>query len=336
MMLHNSFGVDLGSSVIKIYDHRKDTIIKEKNMIAIRKNGQILGIGNDAYEMFEKTPVDVKVQEPISNGKIGDVFQVEAILHTLLNRSGLSVGRRPVLYFAVPTGLTKIEKRAYYTVARRGKLRKCKIFLVDRPVLDAIALGIPLKRTKGSMIINMGSQSTEVSVIADGRVIISTLIPIGGGQFNDAIRSNIRKKNNLLVGIRTARRLKLALADMDTQKKEGRKVMGMDSVNGIPRDGIVTSSTVNTAIMDRTRQMASEIRKVIQRIPPQIRANIKKEGIYLTGGSTRIPHMDKFLSKELDYPVQLSLYYDLCTVCGLKELITHPALHHFAYPVTKQ
>ncbi|WP_230399964.1 rod shape-determining protein [Novisyntrophococcus fermenticellae] len=336
MMLHNSFGVDLGSSVIKIYDHRKDTIIKEKNMIAIRRNGQILGIGNDAYEMFEKTPVDVKVQEPISNGKIGDVFQVEAILHTILNRSGLSVGRRPVLYFAVPTGLTKIEKRAYYTVARRGKLRKCKIFLVDRPVLDAIALGIPLNRTRGSMIINMGSQSTEVSVIADGRVIISTLIPIGGGQFNDAIRSNIRKKNNLLVGIRTARRLKLALADMDPQKKEGRKVMGMDCVNGIPRDGIVTSSTVNTAIMERTKQMAAEIRKVIQRIPPQIRANIKKEGIYLTGGSTRIPHMDKFLSKELDYSVQLSLYYDLCTVCGLKELITHPALHHFAYPVTKQ
>lgn len=336
MMLHNSFGVDLGSSVIKIYDHRKDTIIKEKNMIAIRKNGQILGIGNDAYEMFEKTPVDVKVQQPISNGKIGDVFQVEAILHTLLSRSGLAVGRRPVLYFAVPTGLTKIEKRAYYTVARRGKLRKCKIFLVDRPILDAIALGIPLNRTKGSMIINMGSQSTEVSVIADGRVIISTLISIGGGQFNDAIRSNIRKKNNLLVGIRTARRLKLALADMDPQKKEGRKVMGMDSVNGIPRDGIVTSATVNTAIMERTRQMAAEIHKVIQRIPPQIRANIKKEGIYLTGGSTRIPHIDKFLSKELDYSVQLSLYYDLCTVCGLKELITHPALHHFAYPVTKQ
>lgn len=336
MMFQNNFGVDLGSSTLKIYDQRKDVITKEKNMIAIRNKDEVLAIGNDAYEMFEKTPQGIKVNTPIINGRIGDVFQVEAVLHTLLNRSGSSVGYRPTLYFAVPAGLTKIEKRAYYAVAHRGKLRKCKIFLVDRPIVDAIALGIPLNRTKGSMIINMGAQSTEVSVIADGRVIVSMQIPIGGKQFNEAIRSNIRKKNNLQVGIRTAKRLKLALADMDPVKKEGRKVMGMDCVNGIPRDGIVTTTTISDAVRERTRQIATEIRKVIQRIPPQIRSNIEKEGIYLTGGSTRIPHMDKFLSRELEYSVQLSLYYELCTVCGLKELITHPVLHRFAYPVTKQ
>ncbi len=336
MMLHNSFGVDLGSSTLKIYDQRKDKITKEKNMIALRDMDEVLAIGNDAYEMFEKTPKNIKIMEPINNGRIGDIFQVEAILHTLLNRSGSSVGYHPDLYFAVPSGLTQIEKRAYYSVAHRGKLRNCRIFLVDSPIVDAIALGIPLNRTKGSMIINMGSQCTEVSVIADGRVIISRQIPIGGRDFNDSIRGNIRKKNNLQVGIRTARRLKLSLADMVPQKKQGRKVMGMDCVNGLVRDGIVTTTTVNLAIMDSMRQIASQTREIIQRTPPQIRSSIEKEGIYLTGGSTRIPHMDQFFSRELEYSVQQSLYYDLCTVCGLKELITHSALHRYSYPVTKQ
>lgn len=336
MLLHNNFGVDLGTSTLKIYDQRKDTITKEKNMIAVRGKDQVLAIGNDAYEMFEKTPADIKVSTPMVNGRISDVFQVEAVLHTLLNRSESSVGYRPTLFFAVPTGLTQIEKRAYYAVAHRGKLRKCKIYLVDKPIVDALALGIPLNRTKGSMLVNMGAQCTEISVVADSRVIISRQIPIGGKQFNEAIRSNIRRKNNLQVGIRTAKRLKMALADMEPAKKEGRKVMGMDCSNGIPRDGIVTTTTVNEAVRERVLLICAEISKVMQRTPPQIRANIQKEGIYLTGGSTRIPGMDKFLSRELDCSVQLSLYYDLCTICGLKELITHPVLHRFAYPVTKQ
>lgn len=336
MLLHNNFGVDLGSSTLKIYDQRKDIITKEKNMIAIRDGSEVLAIGNDAYEMFEKTPQNVRIHTPIINGRISDVFQVEAVLHTLLNRSGSSVGYRPTIYFSVPTGLTQIEKRAYYAVAHRGKLRKCRIFLVDRPVVDALALGIPLNRTKGAMIVNIGSQGTEISVVADARVIVSKQIPLGGKQFNEAIRSNIRKKNNLQVGIRTAKRLKLALADLEPVKKEGRKVMGMDCINGIPRDGIITTTTINDAVRERVSQIAKEVHTMIQRTPPQIRANIEREGIYLTGGSTKIPHIDKFLSKELECPVQLSLYYDLCTVCGLKELVTHPALHRFAYPVTKQ
>lgn len=336
MLLHNNFGVDLGSSTLKIYDQRKDIITKEKNMIAIRNQSDVLAIGNDAFEMFEKTPQDINIYTPISNGRINNVFQVEAVLHTLLNRSGSKVGYRPNLYFSVPAGMTQIEKRAYYAIAHRGKLRKCKIYLVDRPIADALALGIPLKRTKGAMIVNIGSQNTEVSVVADARVIISKQIPIGGKQFNESIRSNIRKKNNLHVGLRTAKSLKLSMADMQPERKEAQKVMGMDCTNGIPRDGLVTNVTISESICERMDQIAEEIRTILFRTPPQIRANIEREGIYLTGGSTRITHVDQYLSERLDCAVQLPLYYDLCTICGLKELVTHPILHRFAYPVTKQ
>ena len=95
-------------------------------MIAMRNQSEVLAIGNDVYEMFEKTPQNVKIYTPVINGRISDVFQAEAVLHTLLNRNGSWVGYRPRMYFAVPTGLTQIEKRAYYAVAHRGKLRKCK------------------------------------------------------------------------------------------------------------------------------------------------------------------------------------------------------------------
>lgn len=74
----------------------------------------------------------------------------------------------------------------------------------------------------------------------------------------------------------------------------------------------------------------------LERTPPQIHDHIQKEGIYITGGSTRIPNIDRYLSRQLGCPVQLSQYYDLCTICGLKELITHDALHRWAYTVNKR
>lgn len=333
MILHNTIGVDFGSNTIKIYDVKNDIITKEKNMIAIRDNREVIAIGNDAYEMFEKTPANIKVHTPISNGRINDVFEMEAVLHTVLKSKDFFVGYRPTMFFAVPTALTPIEQRAFRAVARRGKLRKCKIYLVDKPIIDALSLGIPLNRTKGSMIINIGSDFTEVSVISEARVVINKQILTGGRHLDESIRSNIRRKNNLLIGLKTAQRLKFALADMQPVKKEGRKIMGLDQASGIPRDGIVTTTTIGEAIRRDVAGIAREVQTALNRTPPQIRESIQKEGIYLTGGSTRIKNIDKYLSRKLECSVRLSLSYDLCTIVGLKEFITHPALHHFSYPV---
>lgn len=99
---------------------------------------------------------------------------------------------------------------------------------------------------------------------------------------------------------------------------------------------IITSSLVNEALLSGVNEIGEEIKHALERTPPQIHDHIQKEGIYITGGSTRIPNIDRYLSRQLGCPVQLSQYYDLCTICGLKELITHDALHRWAYTVNKK
>ena len=331
MLFQRTYGIDLGTSSVKIYDYRKDSIAKEKNMIAIRNKDTVFAVGNAAYEMFEKNPMNIDVITPMSNGRISDVILVEAILQNLLESFPSLPGYRPTLYFTVPAGTTEIEKRAYYSVAHRGKLRKCRVYLVEKPIADALALGIPLRKTKGSMIVNIGAESTELSVIADSRVIISKMVPLGGKQFNTAILASVRRKNSFQISHKTAKRLKLALTNLKGGQPEGRKVMGMDASTGLPRDGIVTSHTVTRAVVEELENIAVEMKKFLERTPPQVRANILKEGIYLSGGSTRMPGIDSYFAEALGCPVQLSQYYDLCTVCGLKELIAHPALHRWAF-----
>ena len=330
MLFQQVYGIDLGTSTVKIYDWKKDTITKEENMIAVRDRDTVFAVGNEAYEMFEKTPENIQVVTPMSNGRISDVLLVEAILHTLLSREHTSMGHRPTIYFSVPMDMTEIEKRAYYSVARRGKLKKCRVYLVEKPIADALALGSPLHRTRGSMIVNMGAQSTEVSVLADGRVIMSRMIPSGGKKFDEAIAAAVRRKNSFQISTRTAKRLKIALTDLGSSRREGRKAMGIDTVTGLPRDGIVTSHTVTETVREQVSRIADETRKILDRTPPQIHSAIQDEGIYLAGGSTQLPGLDRFLSQYLDCPVQLSQYYDLCTICGLKELINHPALQRWA------
>lgn len=335
MQIHNTYGIDLGTSTVKIYDLKKDTITKEKNMIAIRNKEQLLAVGNDAYEMHERTPSNIEIITPMSNGRIANVLMVEAVLHTLLCRCGSRMGYRPELYFSAPAGMTEIEKRSYYAIAHRGRLKNCRMYLVDKPIADALALGIPINKTKGSMIVNIGAQSTDISVIADARVIFSKLIPIGGRQFNEAISFLNRKRNNFQIGAKTAKRLKIALADLENDRMEARKVRGVDGTTGLPVEGIVTSSLVNEAVTGRMMLISEEIKLALERTPPQIHRHILSEGIYITGGSTRLANMDRFLTRQLGCAVQLSQYYDLCTICGLKELITHDALHKWAYTVKK-
>lgn len=331
MFTNHVYGIDLGSNMIKIYSQRSDEIVKERNMIAIRNKEDVLAIGDEAYEMFEKNPSNVVVSSPMSGGMIGNINQLEIVLQMLLEKTERKVGRHPVIYFAVPVDMTEIEKRAYYAVAQSGRFRKSKVLLVERPIVDALALGIPIIKTKGSMIVNIGAATTEVSVIADNRVIISKLIPLGGDHFTQDILTNIRRRNNFFVSQRTAGRLKTSLADLKQEKKLARKIIGMDCVSGLPREKIVTSATINESILSSVTGIAAEIRTFLERTPPQIHKVILSEGIYLTGGSTMIPNIDRVLSEQIGCPILLSKYYDLCTVYGLKEIVTHDALHHWAF-----
>lgn len=331
MTLQHVFGVDLGTGTVKIYDQKNDSISKEVNMVAVRNTDTVFAVGNEAYEMYEKIPENMEIISPMSNGRISDVLMAEAVLHTLLFRTSTRVGYRPVIYFSVPMDMTEIERRAYSTIARKGRFRRCRVYLVEKPIADALALNIPIHHTKGDMIINIGDQSTEVAIIADKRVIISRMIPIGGRSFNEAITQGIRKKNNFAVSDRTANRLKVTLANLTEDPAEGCKVSGIDLSSGLPRNGIISSRNISECVQSEMLKVAIELRKILERIPPQVRAGVLENGIYLTGGSTRIPGIAEYLTRQLGCTVRLSKYYELSTICGLRELITHTELQHWAY-----
>lgn len=52
MLIKKTYGIDLGSSTIKVYSFLRNKTYLEKNMIA-SKGRKIIAVGNEAYDMFE-------------------------------------------------------------------------------------------------------------------------------------------------------------------------------------------------------------------------------------------------------------------------------------------
>lgn len=335
MLFEKTYGIDLGSSSVKVYSLFKNKSYMEKNMIASRGH-KIIAVGNEAYEMFEKSPAEVAVCSPMSFGMIANLELQEIVLYSMIRRIDHILGVGSVMFFTVPLDMTAVEKRAYFNVANGYWLRKNRVYMVESPIADALALGVNLDDPTGNMVVNMGAQSTEMSIITGGRIIISKKIPIGGRQMNESICTEIRKRYNLQLGTRTAKRLKMVMGRLSDQRKGVRKVVGIDCISGLPREEVISSYVVNDGIMNCVNEIASEMKTFLERIPPQISYHIAKQGIYITGGSTRLPYLDKYLASYTGFTFNMSDLYEKSAVSGLEKIIKNKELRKWAMPVKQR
>ncbi|MDO4557313.1 MAG: rod shape-determining protein, partial [Lachnospiraceae bacterium] len=249
MGLQKVYGIDSGCGNFKFYSQFKNNIYMEKNMIAVRKDRKVIAVGDNAYEMYEKTPSNIQVASPMSAGLIADVPRMEFILYHLINKNDRIPFWGGAFYFAIPMNLSHLEQRTYDTVTNGGRMHNNRVFMVEKPIADAIALDISVEKTKGSMIVNIGDQSTELSILSAGKVIINKTLPIGGMQMNQAICEGIRKNYKLQIGNRTANRLKLVMGNLGGKTIEARKVYGIDSLSGLPREEIITAQIIQEALI---------------------------------------------------------------------------------------
>ena len=314
MLFEKTYGIDLGSSSVKVYSFFRNKTYIEKNMIA-SKGHTIIAMGNEAYDMFEKSPTDITVTSPMPFGMIANLELQEIVLYSMIRKIDHILGFGATMYFTVPLDMTAVEKRAYFHVANGHWLKK---------------------NPEGNMIVNIGAQSTEVSIITGGKIIISRKIPLGGRQMNESVCSEIRKRYNLQIGTRTAKRLKMVMGRLSDPKKEVRKVVGIDCISGLPREEIISSYVVNDGIMNCLNEIAAEMKTFLERIPPQISYHIAKQGIYITGGSTRLPYIDKYLASYTGFTFNLSDFYETSAVTGLEKIIRNKELREWAVPVTQR
>lgn len=334
------YGVDMGTSNIKLYNINTENILNEKNIIAIKDKTQVFDFGDYAFEMYEKAPDNIAVTFPIKNGVIADLANMETLFTCFFKKiNDGKIITNSDFCISVPTDITEVEKRAFFDVIMDSKIKAKKISVVEKPIADAVGVGIDFKSPKGNMIVNIGADTTEISVISMGGIVLSKLIKTGGNRFDEAICNVVRKKHNLIIGMRTAERIKISLADATYSEDDGKvyTVFGRNIVSGLPASQKITRELVYDAMAELIHTIVDSIKVILERTPPELAADIIDTGIYVTGGSGLIMNFDRLLNAETGLKIRLPERPSESVIRGLKTIVSNPDYSELMYiPREKQ
>ena len=161
-MANNAFGIDLGTSNIKIYNRADDDVFVEKNMIAIENKKTLFAYGDAAFEMYEKAPSNISITYPLSNGVIADIQNMETLIKYFLNGMMRNNVRPADYYIAVPWDVTEVEKRAFKDLIKESNVKARKVMMVDKAVADGLGLGIDVINSQGVLEIGRASGRERV------------------------------------------------------------------------------------------------------------------------------------------------------------------------------
>ena len=233
-MNNNIYGIDLGTCNMKVFCKSTGKILNEKNTIAIVNKNQMYAYGDAAYAMYEKAPETINVTFPIVNGVIADFNNVQTMIFDFLEKHAKGKVHGAEYIVAVPTDITEVEKKAFFDLFYKSKAKPKNVLLCEKPIADAVGLGLDVNEPTGVMIVDIGADTTEISVISLGGLVLSDLLHFGGNRIDESIISHIKRTYNLVIGQKTAKILKETLGSGLPGREESMVIVGRDLVSGLP------------------------------------------------------------------------------------------------------
>lgn len=325
-MLGKAIGIDFGTSSIKFYKNGEGVILHEKSVIAIYNKSHTFAVGNEAFEMYEKAPVNIDVSYPVKNGVIADIGNMQAMVDYFFQElDGKKRLKGADYYIAVPTDITEVEKRAYFDLISNTNLKPKKIHVVEKPIADALGMNLDITKSTGTLVVDIGANTTEISVLSLGGIVLSRLIPVGGNRFDEAIINKIKKDKNFVIGEKTAELIKKTIGSAYVTD-ETIDICGRNLVTGLPSEITVTSADVYEALGELFQNIVDSVKIILERTPPEISSDIYKSGVYITGGSSRIKDLGKFVYEQLGLKVNLCDEPESTVIMGLGSIIEDPEL----------
>ena len=309
-LFSNDLAIDLGTANTLVYMKGKGIVLNEPSVVAVRKDGKggskVMAVGTEAKMMLGRTPGNIVAIRPMKDGVIADFEITEEMLRYFIrhvhNRRTLV---RPRIIIAVPSGITQVEKRAVRESAESAGARE--VFLIEETMAAAIGAGLPITEPTSNMVVDIGGGTTEVAVISLAGIVYSKSVRVGGDKMDEAILQHLKRKYNLLIGIRTSEIIKTTIGNAyPSDDTETIEVKGRDLVTGIPKILTIDSEEVRKAISEQVETIVETVRIALEQTPPELAADIVDRGIVLTGGGALLKNMDVLLREETKLPITIT------------------------------
>lgn len=331
-MASSAYGIDLGTCNIKIYSKGDDSIMTQKNIIAIENKNFLFSYGDPAFDMYEKAPSNIHISYPLCNGVIADIKNMQTLIKCFI--TDLCKGNvKPADYvIAVPTDVTEVEKRAFYDLVKNANVKARKVMVVEKAIADGLGMDIDVKNSQGVLVVNIGFDTTEISILSLGGIVLSKLIKVGGQKFDDAIRNIVRREYNLVIGGKTAEKVKMSLKDME-ENNVGAIVYGRDIVTGLPVEREIPAELVKEALQEHFDSIIENVKVILERTPPELAADIYRHGIYITGGASQVSGLADLINKGTGLKVNMAENPIESVAIGLSKVIKDDNYRTVAYSI---
>jgi len=327
-MFSNDLAIDLGTANTLVYVKNRGLIIHEPSVVAVHRNSRggpsrVLAVGKEAKEMLGRTPDSIVAIRPMRDGVIADFEVTQSMLKYFIAKSNEKMTLvRPRIIICVPSGITEVERRAVREAAQSAGARE--VFLIEEPIAAAIGAGLPITEPSGNMIVDIGGGTTEVAIISLGGIVYNQSVRVAGDKFDQAIVSYIKRQYNLLIGEQRAEKIKMEIGNaFPFDEVKYCEVKGRDLVVGSLKAITVSSDEIREAIADQVNTVLDAIKQALERIPPELAADIVDKGIVLAGGGALLANFDILIRQRTGLPVMYAKDPLRCVVLGSGKVLDH-------------
>lgn len=306
----SEIAIDLGTANTLIM-YNEEIVVDEPSIVALdRMTGKVLAIGYEAQQMHEKTHENIKTVRPLRDGVIADFSVAEEMIRGMIkmihpNKRFMPSNHKMVI--CIPSGITEVEKRAVRDSAEHAGAKE--VYLIPEPMAAAIGIGINVEEPIGHMIVDIGGGTTEIAVIALSGIVSDQSIRIAGDEFNSDILDYMRRQHNLLIGERSAERIKIevgaALPELD-EAPDDIEIRGKDLMTGIPKTISISYREIAHALNKSIMKIEEAILKALEFTPPELSADIYDRGIHITGGGALLRGLDIRLQEKTKLPIHIA------------------------------
>ena len=309
--LSSDLAVDLGTANTRIYAKDKGIVLNEPSIVAVAvregETEKAIAFGLEAKDMQGKTPGHIKIVRPIRKGVIADFDAIAAMLKFFIGKVHSRYKFvKPRIAFAVPQNITEVEKRAIRETAEMVGARDT--FLVSGPIATAFGAGLPVTEAICSMIVDIGAGKTEAAALSLLGIVQCESTKASGDRMDFAISQYIKNRYQILVGDLTAEAIKTKIGSFDSidQLPALIEIKGRDPNSGIPKVVEIESKAIWASIAGQVDAVIQLIKVVLEKIPPELAADVIDKGIMLTGGVAMLGNLRQLLSYEIGLRVNIA------------------------------
>ena len=301
--LTKEISIDLGTANTLII-HNDKIVINEPSIVALdTKTNKLIAVGERARQMQGKEHEGIRTVRPLRKGVIADFNAAELMIRGFVKKlSSKSNWFSPSLRMVVgiPSGSTEVEIRAVRDSSEHAQGRD--VYMIYEPMAAALGIGLDVEAPQGNMVVDIGGGTSEIAVISLGGIVCNKSIQIAGDDFTEDIQEHMRRAHNVKVGERMAELIKINVGSALTELEnppEDFIVHGPNQMTALPMEIPVSYQEISHCIEKSISKIEAAVLGALEQTPPELYADIVKNGIYLTGSGALLRGLDKRLTDKI-------------------------------------